>query len=275
MNINKYYILVTEGITDGSLIEAILEKYFGFVQFQNVGDLPDLFREMIGIYPAATGTLQRQDSPTFFYKNTIGVAVKQAGGRSKIPVKISLLTELIDKLEVYDEFGGFLVFCDSDLNTAAEIRADFVKKFRKDEIVFENDYIKSGMHQLICKLYLFPENGAGAIEKLLLDCINVSNNNLYQDALEYRNKIMSDRYRELRSSCWVKNAAIQEFYADKVQFGAASAVLRPDKSVRFAIKDKLIIPEYFSGYMKLPEFRLLHTFLQDSLGVQAMGAKDQ
>lgn len=72
---------------------------------------------MIGKYPATTGALQRQDSPVFFYKDSIGIAVKQAGGCSKIPVKISLLVEIIDKLDAYDEFGGFLVFCDTDLQT--------------------------------------------------------------------------------------------------------------------------------------------------------------
>ncbi len=31
MTINKYYILIAEGITDCSILEAMLEKYFGFI----------------------------------------------------------------------------------------------------------------------------------------------------------------------------------------------------------------------------------------------------
>ena len=33
-------------------------------------------------------------------------------------------------------------------------------------------------------------------------------------------------------------------YADKVQFGAISTVLKPDKPVRFSIKDKIIRTKY-------------------------------
>ncbi len=121
-------------------------------------------------------------------KGNIDVAVKQANGCSKIPDKISLLAELMDKLESYDTFGGFLVFCDTDLNTKEEIRNDFSKK-----------------------------------------------------------------------------EAVQEFYSDKVQFGAISTVLKPDKPIRFAIKDKLIKSEYLDKYMELPEFKDLHNFLQNNL----------
>ncbi len=265
MIVNKYYILIAEGITDCSLLETILEKYLEFVQYKNVNELPLLFQDMIGKYPATTGELQRQDSPTFFHKDTVCVAVKQAGGCSKIPDKISLLVELIDKLDAYDTFGGFLVFCDTDLNTKDEIKNDFSKKFQANEISFGNDYIEVFGNQVICKLYLFPRTGIGAIEKLLLECSNISYNRLYQDAQEYRNKIMSEDYQDLRKKCWAKKDAVQEFYSDKVQFGAISTVLKPDKPVRFTIKDKLIKSEYFDSYMKLPEFKELHNFLQNNL----------
>lgn len=265
MIVSKQYILIAEGITDCSFLEAVLEKYLGFSQYQNVNELPLLFQEMIGKYPAATGELQRQDSPTFFHKNGIGVAVKQAGGCSKIPDKISLLVELVDKLESYDTFGGFLVFCDTDLNTKEEIKNDFSKKFQENDIPFENNHIEVWGNQVVCKLYLFPASGVGAIEKLLLECSNISYNRLYQDAQEYRNKIMSEDYQELRKKCWAKKETVQEFYSDKVQFGAISTVLKPDKPVRFAIKDKLIRSEYLDLYMDLPEFKELHNFLQNNL----------
>lgn len=265
MIMNKYYILIAEGIADCSLLEAILEKYLGFTQYQNVKELPELFRDMIGTYPASTGALRRQDSPVFYYKDTVGIAVKQAGGCSKIPVKISALAELIDKLDLFNVFGGFLVFCDTDLNTREEIKADFVKKFRENEILFEHDRLKFSEKEISCKLHLFPSNGVGAIEKLLLECTNILNAGLYQDAMEYRNKIMGDDYQEIRKTCWAKKEEVQEFYADKVQFGSISAVLKPDKPVRFAIKDKLITSSCFNMYMELPEFKELHNFLQNNL----------
>ena len=38
MNVNKYYILVAEGITDCSLLEAIIEKYMGYKAYEKVAD---------------------------------------------------------------------------------------------------------------------------------------------------------------------------------------------------------------------------------------------
>ena len=55
---------------------------------------------------------------------------------------------------------------------------------------------------------------------------------------------MQPEYAEIRKKCWAKKDEIQEFYADKVQFEAISAVLKPDRPVRFAIKDKIIRKEY-------------------------------
>lgn len=265
MIIDKHYILIAEGITDCSFLEAILEQYLGFVQYQNVKELPLLFAEMIGKYPTITGELQRQDSPTFYYKDNIGVAVKQANGCSRIPIVISSLANLIDKLELYDTFDGFLIFCDTDLNSKEEIKKNFSKQFQENEIYYENDSIKLYGNQMLCKLYLFPTIGNGAIEKLLLECTNVSYRSLYQDSQEYRNRIMSEEYQELREKCWAKKKTIQEFYADKVQFGSISTVLKPDKPVRFAIKDKLIRFDYFDLYMNLTEFKELHNFLQINL----------
>ena len=60
MNRRKYYIMVTEGVTDCSLIEAVLEKYLGYNPYQNVRELPSLFEAMIGIYPMRSGELKRQ-----------------------------------------------------------------------------------------------------------------------------------------------------------------------------------------------------------------------
>lgn len=59
---------------------------------------------------------------------------------------------------------------------------------------------------------------------------------------------MLEDYQDLRKKCWAKKETVQEFYSDKVQFGAISTVLKPDKPVRFAIKGKLIRSEYLDLY---------------------------
>ena len=86
-----------------------------------------------------------------------------------------------------------------------------------------------------------------------------------EDALNYRKRILEDKYCELRQKCWAKESDVQEFYADKIQFGAISTVLKPDKPVRFSIKDKLIRTDYKELYMKIPEFEALYRFLDETL----------
>ena len=44
----KYYAIIVEGRTDSALIEAMLEKEFGFKAYTNKKDLPDLFVQMMG-----------------------------------------------------------------------------------------------------------------------------------------------------------------------------------------------------------------------------------
>lgn len=265
MNINKYYILVTEGVTDCSLLEAMFEKYLGFVPFDNIKDLPALFIEMIGKYPTVSGELKRQDSPTFYYKGDSAIAIKQANGYSEIPNRISQLIENIDKLELYNEFAGFLIFCDTDLKTKKETEDLFTQCFADRGIEYRDNKLKVYANELNCFLHLFPSNGEGAVEKLLLQCAQVSYDRLFLDAEEFRKKIMDDEYQALRKECWASDKNIQQFYSDKVQFGAMSAVLKPDRPVRFTIKDKIIRTSFFNEYMQIPEFEKLHNFLVNTV----------
>lgn len=261
MNVNKYYILVTEGVTDCSLLEAIMEKYMGYKAYEMVKDLPQLFKQMIGKYPTVTGELKRQDSPTFYYKDNIGIAIKQANGYSQIPDKIGALIENIDKLDIYEEFAGFLIFCDTDLKTKDETFEIFTKRFEENNIKYENNSLTVYGNDINCWMYLFPSDGEGAVEKLLLDCAKISYNRVFNVAKEYKDSIMLNEYESLRKECWAKDVKIQKFYADKVHFGAISTVLKPDRPVRFSIKDKIIRTSLFDEYMKLPEFQQLVDFL--------------
>lgn len=266
MSIDKYYVLVTEGVTDCSLLEAIIEKYMGYNSFERVKDLPPLFEAMIGKYPTTSGELKRQDSPTFYYKDNIGIAIKQANGYSQIPIKIGSLLENIDKLDVYEEFAGFLVFCDTDLKTKEEAKEIFVKEFSENQISFEDGHlITCDNNRVKCNLYFFPNTGEGAIEKLLLECAQISYSRLFSDAMEYKDKIMEVDYEELRKECWATDEQIQEFYSEKVQFGAISTVLKPDRPVRFTIKDKIIRKCFFEDYMNITEFKQLYEFLGRTL----------
>lgn len=265
MKEEKCFILVSEGVTDCSLLEVLLEKFLNFQPYENLKELPEIFKQMIGRYPAMNGGLIRQDSPTFYHSDQVNVAVKQANGYSNIPQKIADLIEVLDKEEFYSGFGGFLIFCDTDLKSREEIIEVFKKAFWENDIMYQNDTLTAYDHTLSCKLHLFPEHGSGAVEKLLLDCANITYSSLCADAFTFRSKVMKDLYSDLRRQCWAKDASIQEFYADKVQFGAVSSVLKPDRPVRFTIKDKIFHRKYAQQYQKVAEFQMLMNFLVKNL----------
>lgn len=265
MNVGKYYVLIAEGITDCSLLEAILEKYLDYTQYEKLDPLPELFKEMIGKYPTGTGELKRQDSPTFYYKNNVSVAVKMAGGCSKLAKRVSSIIEIIEIQDEYKNFGGFLLFADTDKEDAAHISKNLKDELKKEGFIYQDNMVNAYEHKLRCKLHLFPTNGCGAIEKLLLECAKITYGELFDDALKYREFISDEKYERLRRECWAKDKDIQEFYADKVQFGAISTVLKPDKPVRFSIKDKLIKTGYKALYMEIAEFKMLYDFLQNNL----------
>lgn len=261
----KCYIIISEGITDCSLLEVIIEKFLCFEPYDNVKKLPEIFKQMIGQYPALSGELKRQDSPTFFYKDNVCVAIKQANGYSNIPQRVSALTEIIEKEDFYEQFGGFLIFCDTDLKSRKDTIDTFTKAFAENEILYESDSLEVYHHTVLCKMHLFPKNGNGAVEKLLLECAKATYSFLCDDANDFRNRIMDEKYSNIRKKCWAKNEDIQEFYADKVQFGVVSSVIKPDRPVRFAIKDKIFHKQYLEQYEKLPEFKALLEFLESNL----------
>ena len=265
MKIEKYYILIAEGITDCSLLEAVLEKYMHYKTFSNVKELPELFQSMIGKYPTAQGELVRADSPVFYYKDSIGIAVKQANGCTKMATKACAIIDVIDQLGIYDQLGGFILFEDTDEKTREEVVKTLQSKMNENDMEYEEGNIRAYGHSIECKLYLFPHDGEGAIEKLLLECAKLSYELPAKDASDFRIRVLKDDYEEIRKKCWAKDKAVQEFYADKVQFGVVSAVLKPDRPVRFSIKDKLIREEYFNTYMQIKEFKMLYDFLTESL----------
>lgn len=262
---DKCYILISEGITDCSLLEVIIEKFLCFKPYDNVKSLPDIFKQMIGRYPTLSGDLKRQDSPTFYFKDNIRIAIKQANGYSNIPQRVSSLIEIIEKEDFYEQFGGFLIFCDTDLKTREETKDIFTKVFAENDVQYSNDKLEVYNHTIPCSIHLFPENGNGAVEKLLLECANTTYDFLCNDANDFREKVMDERYDNIRKTCWAKKENIQEFYADKVQFGVVSAVIKPDRPVRFTIKDKIFHKAYLNEYKKLPEFKALLEFLESNL----------
>ena len=58
---------------------------------------------------------------------------------------------------------------------------------------------------------------------------------------------------------------VQDFYADKVQLGVISAILKPDKTIAMTVKDKLIRKEFLAQLKEVDEYNLLYEFLKSKL----------
>ena len=84
----KYYAIIVEGRTDSALIEAMLEKEFGFKAYTNKKDLPDIFVQMMGKYPQQTGELKPTGFPLFYHKEKLSITILISNVISKIPANL-------------------------------------------------------------------------------------------------------------------------------------------------------------------------------------------
>lgn len=58
---------------------------------------------------------------------------------------------------------------------------------------------------------------------------------------------------------------VQNFYADKVQFGIISTILKPDKTIAMTIRDKIIKKDSLTKLQKIEEYHLLYEFLKNRI----------
>lgn len=262
------FVLVAEGYTDCALLEAILEKYMGFLKYDYVNEMPELFQKLVGSYPNRTGKMERQDMPHFYFREKTGVVVKVAGGNTKIVNKVEEVLQANALCEQSGELAGFLVFTDADLCTSEEIFSEFKDRYEEAEveyqvseetIIFENNLYSHS-------IYVYPQDGKGAVEKILLSIAEDMYPELSDASSELRNRLMEEKFSSLRKHNWASNVEQQEFFADKVQFGTIASALKPDRPVGFAIKDKLIEKDKMQELDMLPEFSKLHNFLKQKLG---------
>jgi len=261
------HVIVAEGYTDCALLEAILEKYMGFQRYTNLNDMPEFFRKLVGQYPGSMGEMERRDMPHFFYKDNNKVTVKVAGGESKLANCIWEVLETWLLCGQENKFAGFLVFTDADKRSKETISLTFKKNYEKFEIEYDPDQeeIFYEGKQYRHSIYVYPQCGYGAVEKILLLIAEYNYPELTKVSLQFRQQLEKEQFSGLRKKNWAKDSEIQEFYADKVQFGAIVAALKPDRPVGFAIKDNLIKKENQSGLMQIEEFQKLYQYLKERI----------
>ena len=263
----KYYAIIVEGRTDSALIEAMLEKEFGFKAYTNKKDLPNVFAQMMGKYPQQTGELKPTGFPLFYYTEEIGITIRIANGNTKIAANLEGLLDIVENCDVLEEFNGFIIITDKDTKSQDKIIAELNEQLNKIDLNFspeENIITNENAVKTHLWIYIVPQKGYGAIEKLLLSCAGkICENNVYCLAEKVRNKLNEDDFSKIRRS-WGKTQ-VQDFYADKVQFGIISAILKPDKTIAMTVKDKLIRKEFLVQLKEVDEYNSLYEFLKRKL----------
>jgi hypothetical protein len=261
------YILVAEGYTDCALLEAILENCMGFERYSKVADMPELFQKLVGSYPSTGGEMTRGDMPHFYHLDSLDVVVKVAGGDSKIAGVVEGVLQAHLLCGDKKELCGFLVFTDADDRTSKQIHEQFRSWYKDQNIQYvpENEMIMFEQEAYSHSLYTYPQNGFGAVEKILLEVTQNLYPELSEKAMTFRNELMQAEFSDLRSKNWVADKTKQDFYADKVQFGAIASALKPDRPVGFAIKDWLIGRKKLDKLETVEEFQMLYRYLRERM----------
>ena len=238
----RVYIFV-EGNTDRAVIEALLLKRLKYRSYEKLEDMPESLKRQVPRYPKATGELEMKGRPLFLYKQDVCVMIEITGGKEKIADNLAgrLLGENLNRLETDDPLS-IVVIRDRDFdNDNLAIKTEFKKDLLEKEIVLQDDNTVTykGVHCAF-HMYVLPVRQEGAIESILLDLATVIYPELTEEAHKFRIAIESKEEYEHYRTAWASSKDVQRLYAEKVQIGAISSVLKPDSSPGLMIRDNLI-----------------------------------
>ena len=256
----KVVYLFVEGNTDKALIEALLQKYYKYSEYNNEKDMPGLLSRQISRYPKADGELESKGKSTFLYKEDTCIMIEVAGGKDKFAEKIAGRLNAASIEDSVDDELVIAMIQDRDLGVEDKIHSEIKKAFEEKGIIWKEEKINYQGEKYCFFDYILPLNSFGAVEKIILDLSNrvyedlTSEAKLYRDSIEKKEQFAA--YREK----WAK-PEYQPLYADKVQVGAITAVLKPDSSPAMMVKDKLITRNNLDIVLESEEIKGLISFL--------------
>lgn len=236
----KNVYLFVEGNTDKALVETLLQKYYQFMEYKNKNDMPVLLSRQLTIYPQTDGSLENKSRPSFLYKDNICIMLEVVGGKSHFAERISgrLMTASLESFPKDDELDIVLIQ-DRDLDTDEEKRNELNNNLRDNGIIWEKEKISYDGETFSFFECCLPFNRNGAVETLILEIAEKIHPDLWEESGNYRKRICDEKFARYRDD-WAKTEIHQNLYADKLQVGAITAVLKPDSSPAMMIKDKLI-----------------------------------
>lgn len=256
--------MFVEGNTDRELILSLLEKRLGYKRYDNIQDMPQLLRIHVSKYPSDDGSIENKSKPAFVHSTDIGVMVVITNGKTNIPTEVKARLVAVDYLiETYNDQLSIVVIRDRDTekddqkikNEMQEMMSREGITLKDDSIVFKEEYSY--------KMYVLPDSQEGAVEKIILDISLEKYPELTSEAASYRKTIEDNEKFAQYGKAKDISKEVQHFYGDKVQVGAITAVLKPDSSPAFMVRDKLITKNDISKISQKPEVRKLIDFLEN------------
>ena len=253
----KHYYFIVEGPHDVAIIGRVL-KLLGIKEIRSLDNISKLWKELIpNKYPFTENKLDRVSPiPSFYQNESVSVAVKSAGGETKLISELDLTMSSLTRKEL-KQIEGILVFCDADETTQQEKFTRFIKMIKEgkdlsfNESCFEN---KIGMFNGVnikADIYMFPNNESkGTLEDLLLQGANVVYPDLMIAANEYVTKVDS-KYKNRWSVSSEK----------KVLMGCMTNVLKPGKANQVSISDDKWVSE--STVDKSEYIKKLYDFINE------------
>ncbi|MBZ9624413.1 hypothetical protein G9F71_016300 [Clostridium sp. FP2] len=235
----KHYYFIVEGPHDVAMIGRVL-KLLGVKEIRSLNDISNLWKQLIpNKYPFSENKLDRVSPiPSFYQNENVSVAIKSAGGDSKLISELDLTISAFAR-EDLKQIEGILVFCDADESTQEERFSHFIKVIKEsrdlsfNESCFEN---KIGMFNGVnikADIYMFPNNESkGTLEDLLLQGASV----VYKDLLVSANEYVTNVDTKYKNRWSISSEK-------KVLMGCMTNILKPGKANQVSISDDKWVSE--------------------------------
>ncbi len=261
----KIIYLFVEGNTDKFVVESLLKRRLKYRNYVNEKDTPKLLSCHIPKYPGANGQLERRGIPSFLYKDDASILLVSANGKEQVCSAIRERLRVAElQFGIANEDISIAVVLDRDAEMNDEvIKSKLLKQAGNNRLVIEKDILTCEDVRYGFSLCIIPADRKGTIEKVVIDIASKIHPELTNEAGLYKKAIEEkEDYRKYRNK-WASDPQIQSFYADKVQVGAISTVLKPDSSPGIMINDILITEMDIDQICELPSIKRIVQYLED------------
>ncbi len=260
----KIVYFITEGNTDRALVQTLFEKKLHFCDYNNKNEMPDPIKRQVPKYPADDGALDSKRPPLFMHKDDdVGIMISLARGKERIAKTMAGELKTAGLASLEEDEISVAVIVDRDKEKKDEkIKSDLAVELKKEGLILKDNRVCYDKESYPFSLCIVPHNQIGAVEKIILDLSELVHTELTEAAKRYRNCIENDeKFRSYRKD-WASDSIIQTFYADKVQVGAITSVLKPDSSPAYMIHDELIHKNNVDKICEISEIAELLAFLR-------------